>query len=126
MLDPEFFSDPELRRELAGALHVDNALRETLGESVVRAHGLIPPGLLAADPRAPEERAVSSSSGYVQSDPRGRLRAAVLASAFRGPYAPLWDWIERVFQLRGWAVDAQFGEAGRSDRAVSSWVRSIW
>ena len=40
------FQDRDLRRAFASALDLDGLLRETVGRLVIRAHGLIPPGLL--------------------------------------------------------------------------------
>ena len=88
------FVDPGLRRDFARAFDIDAVVRETAGRLVLRASGLIPPGLLgheASDPQKP--LAYESPEVFRGSTPFGSwfIRYSTLTNPFgtgsvgRGP-----------------------------------------
>ena len=87
VLDPRHapFSDREQRRELAAALHLGVALAAA-GRLAMRAHGLIPPGLLGYEapaplPTLPPAEKIDRAKVFVR---------VVKHPVYAGPYAKLW------------------------------------
>jgi len=83
------------RRALAAALEVEPLLAETLGRLAVRAHGLIPPGLLGYE--EPREEAPAGADPEAL---RGlRLRVAV-NPAYTGLYGSFWERLRSTLEER--------------------------
>ncbi|MCP4661478.1 MAG: protein kinase [bacterium] len=97
------FADPRLRRAFADALAVDKPLRETLGRLVIRAHGVIPPGLVGYEVR---RRSPPPEPGG-QELLRGLRLRAIVHPAFVAQYAPFWEELGSSFRDIGVTVDAR-------------------
>jgi ABC-type oligopeptide transport system substrate-binding subunit len=94
------FSQLDRRRDFVAAFDVAPLLRDTIGDGLILAHGLLPPGLLGYEaPRsvAPVRRAETRLWQGVE------LKVA-LHSIYRGPYATLWQEIRRFLVELGITV----------------------
>ncbi len=98
------FADRRLRRVFTHALAVDQPLRETLGRMVIRAHGIIPPGLVGYEvPR----RSPSPHAGKRELL-RGLRLKAIVHPAFVAQYAPFWEQLGSRLRELGVTVDARY------------------
>jgi ABC-type oligopeptide transport system substrate-binding subunit len=122
------FADPVLRRHLASHLDVDTALDQALGSLVIRARGLIPPGLLGHEipPRA--QRAATESAAHVL---RGNTIEVAVLTAYRRQYGAFWDRLGAGLRRLGLEVRVtettpheMFDriERGEVDLAANRWI----
>ncbi len=112
------FADLDRRRAFVAALDLETLLRGTMGDAVIRAHGLIPPGLLGYE--APRREAAAERG--VKSSWRGIELKVALHSIYHGPYAPLWKEIRRALTeigIRVQVVDESLAEVVRKIRSGS-------
>ncbi len=117
-------ADGGVRGALLGALDVDTLLRGAVGQGAVRAHGLIPPGMLGYEGPRPAGAWPAADTAALA----GLHLAVALHPAYLGQYAVLWqalrtrlgelgievelargDLPELVRQIRRGAVDLTLG-----------------
>ncbi len=118
------FSELGLRRAFARALEVDKPLREIVGRGVIRACGLIPPGLLGYEesvtcPPLGEPRRVPPPQAEGGDALAGLELRAVVHSTFSGQYAPFWDRLRSSFADLGMTVDARHASIPELIRTVA-------
>ncbi|MCP4658291.1 MAG: protein kinase [bacterium] len=121
------FSDPELRRSFARALDADVPLRETVGPGILRAHGLIPPGL----PGYELPRSSPRSDPGEDERLRGIHLKASVHPAFADEYAEFWARLRRSSAALGLTVEAverttaelvRVFREGTADLVAARWV----
>ncbi len=95
------FADPELRRAFAAAVELDSSLRETVGHLGVRAHGLIPPGLLGYEAPWRQPEAVAADRERL----RGVSIKVAVNPAYTGPYAAFWSRLRGAFDALGMVLE---------------------
>lgn len=128
VLDPRHqpFSDREKRRELAAALNLGACL-PAAGRLAMRAHGLIPPGLLGYEAPAP-------LPALPPAEPIDRAKVFVRVvkhPVFTSPYSKLWQKLKDGAAAAGFELDevelapgqaTPFFREGRADLLAFRWV----
>jgi len=123
-------ADRQRRGALVAALEIGEPIRETLGRLVIRAHGIVPPGLLGFEaPRGlPRPKSIAIEGREML---RGlRLRVGV-HPVFEGRYEAFCDRLLQQLESLGIDIEkvpcdiAELSRAGRSggvDLVLSRWV----
>lgn len=112
------FADPELRRAFAAAVDVDAAVA-TAGRLVIRAHGLIPPGLLGHEGPQPMKTGEVRPAAV---DLAGTEIRAYHHPIFAGQYAALWDCLLQEMEATGLKVNSEERPVGEILKLVGGGV----
>lgn len=123
-------ADRARRAALAAALEIGEPIRETLGRLVIRAHGIVPPGLLGFEtPRGQPRPLAPSREGRELL--RGLCLRIAIHPVFGGRYERFRDRL--IQQLEHLGIDVErvdgdiaeltrLGRAGTVDLVLSRWV----